>query len=150
MDECAVCLEERYMCELSPCGHKFCESCINKIKACKCPFCREDFYAISSGQLANELTSKRVVVFKKKDIVTRINGISPQTREVASRLVANTWRHEQTLRLHVKMTSAWSFKHFTWQRQKQTNEPVYIGELLSESSHILTKRQQPSFFQSSS
>lgn len=45
LSECPICLEERSLCAVVPCNHRFCQRCINKLlrRSCLCPTCRGVF-----------------------------------------------------------------------------------------------------------
>ena len=47
---CPICLENYSDCHVSPCGHLFCWSCIQKLKDERCPICRKEMVGVLEHQ----------------------------------------------------------------------------------------------------
>ena len=43
--QCPVCMDRLRDCALRPCGHAFCQQCVNELVRPRCPLCREFIFA---------------------------------------------------------------------------------------------------------
>lgn len=58
--ECNICLEEKPILIMNPCGHEICEDCFKKLKKKKCPFCRADVLSLVNP-VTNEVVWPKVI-----------------------------------------------------------------------------------------